>query len=109
MYILIPGILMSAILIILGLLVWPCKKYYLIAGFNTASEEEKKEYKIDALAKHLGNSLCILGALLLLCAFTLYFWLIYLSAGFMLAFIIYSFATVIKGQKYLPKYKKDNI
>ncbi len=53
------------IVLVLGLIVRFLKADFLIAGYNTSSEEEKSKYDKDKLTKFVGNML-IVSALCLL-------------------------------------------
>lgn len=51
------------ILIILGIVIRTGKANFLIAGYNTASKEEKEKINEKELAKSMGNLLLILGGI----------------------------------------------
>lgn len=51
------------ILIIFGMIIRTGKANFLIAGYNTASKEEKEKINEKELAKSMGNLLLILGGI----------------------------------------------
>ncbi|WP_288477803.1 DUF3784 domain-containing protein [uncultured Clostridium sp.] len=51
------------ILIIFGMIIRTGKANFLIAGYNTASKEEKEKINEKELAKSMGNLLFILGGI----------------------------------------------
>ncbi|MCD4713496.1 MAG: DUF3784 domain-containing protein [Clostridiales bacterium] len=58
MVFLIPMVL----LVVFGWLIKYKKVTWLISGYNTASEEKKKEYDIEKLCKYMGNFLFVLAS-----------------------------------------------
>ena len=56
-------ILIAAILVIPGIIILICKGDNLIAGYNTASESEKKEINVKRLRLVIGSLLVIMGIL----------------------------------------------
>lgn len=48
-------ILVAAIFIVLGILIKHARMYFLIAGYNTMSKEDKAKYKIKELATFFRN------------------------------------------------------
>lgn len=54
------------ILAVLGAVVRFGKASFLIAGYNTATKEEKEKYDEEALCKFVGNFLFVLAGMLLL-------------------------------------------
>ncbi|WP_277619913.1 DUF3784 domain-containing protein [Psychroserpens jangbogonensis] len=50
-------IVVSIILIILGIAIKYGKMYFLIAGYNTMSEKEQKQYDIDGIASVFRNTM----------------------------------------------------
>ena len=64
---------MVLLLVLLGVLFWRGKSAFLIAGYNTASREEKQQYDEKALCRFMGklmftlagcNAVIILGTVL---------------------------------------------
>ncbi|MCB2290048.1 DUF3784 domain-containing protein [Clostridium sp. CS001] len=56
------------IFVVLGFILRSGKGSFLIAGYNTASKEEKEKYDEVALGKFLGNLLIAIAAIVLLTA-----------------------------------------
>lgn len=67
------GLILSLVFFILGLLIHKFKFYGLIAGYNRASNDLKKEYDIEGLAQHVGQGLMTLSVLLIIAMVLLYF------------------------------------
>jgi len=59
----------GAILLFFGLIVRIFKASNLIAGYNTASEEEKCKYDEEKLTKYVGNMLIVSSIILLIGGF----------------------------------------
>ena len=59
-------ILVAALLLVMGIIVLIGKGDNLIAGYNTASEEEKSHYNIKRLRGLIGGSLIVLAPMMLL-------------------------------------------
>ncbi len=59
-------IIAALVLIVLGLLVDHGRMYFLIAGYNTLSKQEKARYAIKGIARVLRNGLVGMGLLVLL-------------------------------------------
>jgi uncharacterized membrane protein len=53
------------LLFLLGLIVKVFKVSGLIAGYNTASEEEKKKYNVEKLTRYVGNFIMLLSLILI--------------------------------------------
>ncbi len=100
------GLLLSGVFVWLGLLVGRGKRYQLIAGYNRAPDELKKQYDIEGLANHLGGGLVTLGVLLAVS--TLFFVLNWLTAAALTMglFLFIVAIVVIGGQKFLPAHRK---
>lgn len=98
MFILFP--ILGLILIILGLLIKYRKCYWLISGYNTATEEQKSKMDITKLGKLTGN-LCFIIALILFASgiFIKLKWNIPFMIDMGLIFVVVPYA-VIKAQKY---------
>lgn len=94
---------LASVFIVLGVLVDRYKRYGLIAGYNRAPEEVRKQYDIEGLASHLGNGLITLGVLLIMSSILFWFGLVGWSTGFIGLFVFVAFIIVIGGQKFLPK------
>jgi len=99
------GFLISFLFLSFGILVRYYRAYGIIAGYNTASKEEKKKYDIVGLAHHLGNGMICLGVL----GFTAITGamienetMIKISIGLVL---FVSFIMVVGGKKFTPKYQ----
>jgi len=56
----------------LGVLIKYFKCYWLIAGYNTASPEQKKNVDIEGLGRFIGNSLFVMSAILAISYILLY-------------------------------------
>jgi hypothetical protein len=101
--ILIGGALVAAGLIWPGVLLRYARRYHWIAGYNTASAEEKKRYDVEGLSHHLGNGLITLGCCLLGAAIAIALertgWLI----GFFVAFLLVVAIIIAGGQKFMPR------
>ena len=59
-------IIVAAILVIMGMLILIGKGDNLIAGYNTASEEEKAQYNVKRLRGLIGGLLIVLAPMMLL-------------------------------------------
>lgn len=59
-------IIVAAILVILGIIILIGKGDNLIAGYNTASEEEKAQYNVKRLRGLIGGLLIVLAPMMLL-------------------------------------------
>ena len=59
-------IIVAAILVIMGIIILIGKGDSLIAGFNTASEEEKAQYNVKRLRGLIGGLLIILAPMMFL-------------------------------------------
>ena len=59
-------IIVAAILVIIGIIILIGKGDNLIAGYNTASEEEKAQYNVKRLRGLLGGLLIVLAPMILL-------------------------------------------
>ncbi len=59
-------IIVAAILVILGIIIIIGKGDNLIAGYNTASEEEKAQYNVKRLRGLIGGLLIVLAPMMLL-------------------------------------------
>ena len=55
--------IIAAVLAVLGILIHRFKFYFLIAGYNMMSKEEKEEYNASSIGKHVGLSLYFLSGL----------------------------------------------
>ncbi len=62
----IVNLLGGLILLFLGLITRFLKASWLVAGYNTASKEEKAKYDEEKLTRYVGNLLIILSIVLLL-------------------------------------------
>jgi len=58
-------LIVSVFFIILGISIKHLKMYYLVAGYNTLPEKEKKEYDIEKFALLLRNVFVIIGLIIL--------------------------------------------
>ena len=101
--ILVAGLLFSLTFWVLGIAVRWFRAYRLIAGYNTASAEEKKKYDIEGLADHLGNGLIVIGAFSLLATLSAYTDQVPLAIIFVTGIVFVAFIMVVGGQKFLPK------
>ncbi len=96
------GVVIALPLLVLGRRIRYGRDYRLVAGYNRASAEEKSKYDIEGLADHLGNGLISLGVLCILMPGA---WLLgwQTFARILLGiFLLFSFITVVGGQKFLP-------
>ena len=59
-------IIVAAVLVVFGVLILIGKGDNLIAGYNTASEEERAQYDIKKLRGLIGGLLVVLGPMMLL-------------------------------------------
>ncbi|MGI5084162.1 DUF3784 domain-containing protein [Treponema putidum] len=55
--------IIAAVLAVFGILIRKFKFYFLIAGYNMMSKEEKEEYNTSSIGKHVGLSLYFLSGL----------------------------------------------
>jgi len=100
--ILCAGIVIAAVLVLLGVMVDRRRRYHLIAGYNRAPEEVKKLYDIEGLAKHIGGGLITLGVLLAAAAIVLYCGLQKWFAGAMGLFLFVVFIMLVGARKFMP-------
>ena len=100
---LVAGFALSAVFILFGVLVDRYKKYHLIAGYNRASEAQKRQYDVEGLAKHLGDGLITLGVLLMLCSLFLYFRLDGWFLGGIGVFLFVVLLMLLGTPKFLPR------
>ncbi len=82
------------------------RAYGLVAGYNTASEEEKKEYDIEGLADHLGSGLMTMAVLLLAGTVTTVLGSMVWSLICIGLFVLVAFLVVVGGRKFLPNAAK---
>ena len=66
MIVMIVLIIVAAILLIMGIIILVGKGDNLIAGYNTASKEEKSQYNIKRLRGLIGGILVVLAPMMLL-------------------------------------------
>lgn len=59
-------ILTSIIFFVLGILIKYAKLYFLIAGYNTMSDERKADYDIDGISAVFGNSFIGMALLMMI-------------------------------------------
>ncbi|QNJ97568.1 DUF3784 domain-containing protein [Constantimarinum furrinae] len=59
-------IVVAIIFILLGVLIRYCKWYFLIAGYNTMSDEEKQKYDIEGIAKLFRNVMFGMASMIIL-------------------------------------------
>ena len=101
--IVIGGVLFAAGFVWPGLLLRYTRRYHWIAGYNTASSEEKKQYDVEGLSQHLGNGVSMLGVCLLGASIALALdrtgWII----AFIVAFLSIVAIIIIGGQKFTPR------
>lgn len=62
-------LIMGIFFIICGLLIHKFKLYWLIAGYNTMSKEEKSEVDITGLARSIGIMFYLIAAIFIICSF----------------------------------------
>ena len=62
-------LIMGAFFIICGLLIHKFKLYWLIAGYNTMSKEEKSEVDIKELARNMGIMFYLIATIFIICSF----------------------------------------
>ncbi|EMB41792.1 DUF3784 domain-containing protein [Treponema denticola] len=55
--------IIAGLLAVFGILIHKFKFYFLIAGYNMMSKEEKEEYNASSIGKHVGLSLYLLSGL----------------------------------------------
>ena len=55
--------IIAGLLAVFGILIHKFKFYFLIAGYNMMSKEEKEEYNASSMGKHVGLSLYFLSGL----------------------------------------------
>lgn len=53
--------IIAGLLAVFGILIHKFKFYFLIAGYNMMSKEEKEEYNASSMGKHVGLSLYFLS------------------------------------------------
>ena len=82
------------------------RAYGWIAGYNTASPEEKAKYDVEGLAHHLGNGLMTMGVLLLLAGISAALSFLTWCFAFIGLFVFVAFLIVVGGRKFLPNAPK---
>lgn len=88
------------ILVMLGVMVKYYKAYWLISGYNTMSQEKKKNVDVEGLAKFIGNMCFIMAGIMLIATV---FFMVEKEAlgGIVIALMIpVSILIIFKGQKY---------
>lgn len=101
-------LVVSVIFIVLGILIKYGKMYFLIAGYNTMTQEEKAKYDIEGIATVFRNAMFGMAALLVMAHFTAK----QLAQPYIE--IVTMFVVIIIGVAYLliasnsSKYKVDN-
>ena len=55
--------IIAAVLAVFGILIHKFKFYFLIAGYNMMSKEEKEEYNASSIGKHVGFCLYFISVL----------------------------------------------
>ena len=55
--------IIAGLLAVFGILIHKFKFYFLIAGYNMISKEEKEEYNVSSIGKHVGLCLYFLSGL----------------------------------------------
>lgn len=94
-------------LLIVGILVKFFKVTNIIAGYNNASDEEKKYMDKKGLSDFVGNSILILGAIVLAGYILSRVGLVYAELISWLAFVIIIFYMVYKSRDFVPLHKKN--
>ena len=100
--ILISGGLFSLVMVCIGAKLRYSQAYGLIAGYNTASPEKKKEYDIEGLSHHLGNGLMTMGVLLALGSLFAAWDRVGWCLGIVGLFVFVAMLTVVGGRKFMP-------
>ncbi len=88
------------LLILLGILIKYFKQYWLIAGYNTASQEEKEKINVEKLGNFIGNILFFLAAINLSGLLLKYFGYKLIGDLTWGLFIIAIIFMIIKGQSF---------
>ncbi len=97
------GLLMAALLIVPGIQLRWYERHHWIAGYNTASPEEKRAYDIEGLSHHLGNGLMTLGVVLIPATIAALLDSLGWCLAFLGVFVFVAMITVVGGRRFLPK------
>ena len=106
LHIIISGAIISLAFLFLGLSIYRYKCYNLIAGYNREPEHIKKQYDIEGLAKHVGQGLITLSALLIISAVLLYFELQGWFIAAMTVFILIAVIIPLGAPKFMPEQQR---
>ena len=105
---LLSGIISAAVLVIFGYALKHKKAYWLISGYNTMSEEKKKNVNVKELAEYMANMLYIMGGLLFLSFLFLFLKLETLGMIFLFILIPFSAFMVVKAQSFDKNTKRKD-
>ncbi|MGM8216604.1 DUF3784 domain-containing protein [Bacillaceae bacterium W0354] len=95
-------------LVILGIVFMNGKGSFLIAGYNTMSQEEKEKYNIVALLKFMGKMMFALSGSMLLWVLSVAYemsWLFVIGLALFIAMIAFMIIYINTGNRF----KKQNI
>ena len=94
------GLVPVIILAIIGLLIKYKKAYWLISGYNTMSEEKKKNVDIEGLAWFMSNVCFVIAAIILVASVSIALGITALSVIVFALLLPVIFYTLINTQKY---------
>jgi len=100
--ILLFGGLVALALISLGAKLRYGQAYWMIAGYNTASPEVKKQYDIEGLSHHIGNGLTTMGVFLVFATVAAARDNLTWCLSSMGLFVGVAFLVVVGGRKFMP-------
>lgn len=101
----VAGILI-VIFIIIGIFLMNGKGAFLIAGYNTMSEEEKVQYDTRALCKFMGKMMFVFASIMVLWILSAYYrldWLLYLSIGIFIAVMLFMIIYINTSDRFKKK------
>jgi hypothetical protein len=103
MWIGLGGVVLARFFFLLGAMLRYRKAYWMVAGYNTASPEEKAKYDIEGLGNHLGNGLMTLSVLLVPATIATLLESVVWMWVFWGLFMATTLLIIIGGQKFAPR------
>ena len=105
----ITNLIVGIFLILIGILIKHAKMYFLIAGYNTMSEERKRHFNIEGFSTLFRNCFVLMGVLIFAGQYLLFWmgwdqgpmWIVTISVGSIIPYLI------IRGKKYDHTKKKN--
>lgn len=89
--------------VILGIVLMMGKGAFLIAGYNTLPEEEKKKYDTNSLTKFVGKSILALSFTMLFWLASIFFdisWLFHVGTVLFIGIVIFMIVYMNTGNRY---------